>query len=362
MAASHQNSVRAKRDARGLTQAQLAALVGVSRQALGAIESGRAIPSVDVAIMIGRALGVAVEPLFGTDEPRVVVSSGVPAGVRVSLAHVRGAWNAHPLGDDGLRVAADAIGDSRSQGHVRLARPEGAARENVAVAGCAAAIGILADRLNACTGPGRFIWLAQSSGRALAALAAGRIHVAGVHLVDEASGEANVADVRRSGCPFPVTMVTLARWEAGLIVAPGNPRSILGVSDLTRHGLRVVVREREAGAQRLLERFLDRAGIPRHLPGPSLHRARGHLDVARLVDAGAADAGIATRDAAVALGLGFVPLASERFDLAFETAFRDDHRLARLLNELTGGGFRADLTALGYDVAESGAHVADLAV
>ena len=364
MDASGSIKVRAQREARGLTQADLASRVGISRQALGAIEAGRSVPAVDVALGIGRALGVSVEALFERDEPELAVRFGaaeVRRGGRVCLAHVRGEWAAHPLGDDGLRVAADAVADVDAPGQVWLTRPEVAARENVAVAGCASALGILADRLNAQSGPGRFLWLAQSSGHALASLAAGRVHVAGVHLVDDASGEANVADVRRAACPFPVTLITLARWEAGLVVPDGNPRAIRGVDDLLHRGLRVVVREPEAGAQRLLERCLRHAGLPIDLPDASLLHASGHLEVARLIRAGVADVGIATRDAAVALGLGFVPLAVERFDVVFESSFRDDRRLTRLLEELSTGGYRADLTSLGYDVGQSGAHVADLA-
>ena len=364
MTEDERNPVRAARESRRLTQAQLATLVGISRQALGAIEAGRSIPSVDVAIKIGRALATPVELLFGADDTPLAVSNvslAVERGARIGLAHVRGNWAAHPLGDDGLRISADAIADPNSDFHVRLARPQAVALENVALAGCAPGIGIVADRLNARTGPGRFLWLAQSSGHALASLAAGRVHVAGVHLVDEASGEANIADVRRAGCSFPVTLVTLATWEAGLVVPEGNPLSIHRVADLAREGLRIVIREPQAGAQRLLERCLRDAGIPNQPPGATLQRARGHLEVARLIQAGAADVGIATRDVAVALGLGFVPLASERFDLAFETTFRDDRRLVRLLDELATGGCRADLAALGYDVRGSGAHVIDLA-
>jgi molybdate-binding protein len=125
--------------------------------------------------------------------------------------------------------------------------------------------------------------------------------------------------------------------------------------------MRLVVREPESGAQRLLERCLRAVGLPARLPGAELLRAPGHLEVARLIDADAADAGIASRDASVAFGLGFVPLASERFDLVLESSFRDDKRLARLLDELATGTCRAELASLGYGVRESGAHVTDLA-
>jgi molybdate-binding protein len=137
--------------------------------------------------------------------------------------------------------------------------------------------------------------------------------------------------------------------------------AIRSVSDLLRDGLRIVTREPESGAQRLLDRCLRIAGIPSNLPGATSLRANGHLDVARLIWARVADVGIATLDAALALGLAFVPLAVERFDLVFETSLNDDRRLTRLLEELSSGGYRTDLASLGYEVGSSGAHVIDIA-
>ena len=365
MRAEASNGVRAAREALGVTQLDLAMRVRLSRQALGAIEAGRALPSVDVALRLGSALGASVEALFGTagDEVDATIAGDACApGGRVALVQVGGRWVAHALGEDGLRVSADGIvaPQDRNPISIRLARDEAVARENVAVVGCAPALGIIADRLNTRAGPGRCIWFARSSMAALHALASGHAHVAGIHLVDETSGLTNLTDVRRAACGFPVTVVTLARWEAGLVVAPGNPCAIRSVTDLASPALRVVIREAGSGAQRLLDRCLREAGVPHDLGGAIRMRAPGHLEVARAVQIGAADAGIATRDAAIALGLEFIPLAVERFDLAFPSDLRDDRRLARLLDMLVSRACRADLGALGYDVRDTGAHVADV--
>src|SRR5260370_18478675 len=53
------------RTARSLTQTELARRAGISRQALGAIESGAYHPGVAIAIRIARELGTTVEALFG---------------------------------------------------------------------------------------------------------------------------------------------------------------------------------------------------------------------------------------------------------------------------------------------------------
>ncbi|MEZ4432065.1 MAG: substrate-binding domain-containing protein [bacterium] len=213
---------------------------------------------------------------------------------------------------------------------------------------------MVADRLNRRGGGGRCVWVAASSTAALRALARRETHVAGVHLVDARTGEHNVADVRRLAGSAPVVLVTLARWEAGLVVAAGNPRAI-GPESLARPGLRQVAREVGSGARRLLDATLAAVGAA--LPADAL-RAAGHLEVAHAIALGAADVGVASRDAAVAHGLGFVPLAEERYDLVIPRAALADARIERLVDLLTTAPLRRELAALGYDVRPAGDRVA----
>jgi len=226
--------------------------------------------------------------------------------------------------------------------------------------GCARGLGLLAERLNSRPGPGRFLWFSRSSTESLQALAHGRTHLAGVHLVDAKTGEPNVADVRRHAGGPPLTLFTLARWEAGLLTAPNNPKRIRSAADLGRRGLRCVVREPGSGARSLLERELARAGLPRALAGASPLRARSHLQVASAVAMGAADTGLATRDVALAFGLHFVPLAEERYDLVVPRSALEDPRVQRLFDTLSASVFQRELACLGYDVRASGERVAEL--
>ena len=61
--------LRAKREAAGLTQRQLADLVGVTDQTISNIERGVTTPTLDTARALARVLGIAVEGLFGPEEP-----------------------------------------------------------------------------------------------------------------------------------------------------------------------------------------------------------------------------------------------------------------------------------------------------
>lgn len=360
-----ENRVRQRREARGLSQAELAERVGLSRQSVGAIETKRAVPAVDVALRLAHELSCRVEELFGAParEASIRAEGSAELSDRVALARIDERWVCRPLRRDAARTAADGIVVS-TRGRspwIEPVRPLRDASENVLLLGCAGGLGLLAERLNLAREPGRFLWFSCSSTSALEALAKREAHVAGVHLVDARTGEANVADIRRLGFAEPVTLITLARWEEGLVVRPSDGKRIRQASDLGRPGLRLVGREPGAGAQRLLERELSALGLPLGLARKPAVSAGSHFDVARAVAMGVADTGVATRDAALAFELGFIPLAEERYDLAIPRSSLGDARVGRMLDALVSRGFKRELAAVGYDIEPAGERVAEVA-
>ncbi len=62
------NQLRASRDARGLTQADLAEALGVSRQTVISLEQGRYSPSLELALRLARYFGQPLEALFHLDD------------------------------------------------------------------------------------------------------------------------------------------------------------------------------------------------------------------------------------------------------------------------------------------------------
>ncbi|WP_150460485.1 helix-turn-helix transcriptional regulator [Nesterenkonia ebinurensis] len=68
--------VRTQRRSRGLTQAQLAKAVGVSRQTIVSLERGDYAPSVYLALRIGAELGTSVEELFGGTDQQTATRTG----------------------------------------------------------------------------------------------------------------------------------------------------------------------------------------------------------------------------------------------------------------------------------------------
>ena len=360
-----ESGLRRARRKSGLTQGELAARAGISRQALSDLEAARAQPSTVIALNLARALGCRVEELFWLREEGGVLRAELacPArGARRALAGlVGGRWVAHPLlPDDPLAVvtAADAL---LSRSGLRLLRPRESVEANVLIAGCDPGLAVLAGRVVDRWPGQRLCWIGASSDAALSALARGHAHVAGAHLFDEQAREFNVPFVRRSFAGRPMVVVTFANLEEGFAVARGNPKRIRKPEDIARPGVRFVNREPGAGARRLLDRLLRKAGVPGTAVKGYDRLLGGHLAVAQAVAMGAADAGVVARSAAVAHGLDFVPLSEERFDLVFPKEWGSDPRASRIVETLESRAFRRELESLGgYDTRRSGRLVTEL--
>jgi putative transcriptional regulator len=61
------NDVRERRDAEGLSQGELAKELGVSRQTINSIETGKYVPSLPLALALARFFETTVEEMFDAD-------------------------------------------------------------------------------------------------------------------------------------------------------------------------------------------------------------------------------------------------------------------------------------------------------
>lgn len=214
-------------------------------------------------------------------------------------------------------------------------------------------------------------WSLRESGSALASLSEGtarglerlqrdQVIAAAVHFhsldgSDNLVNEANVAAVRAAPDLHDAVLVGVVRREQGLVLPPGNPKRLRGLSDVLALGAKMAMRQQGAGAQMLLDVLLRRAGAApkdlRRLEAPCLTGP----DLATAIRTGHADCGVASRAAAKAAGLDFVPLLWENFDLAMRqrSYFRPSvQALIRFLNERKLRERAEELT--GYDPSPAG--------
>ncbi len=195
----------------------------------------------------------------------------------------------------------------------------------------------------------------------LVALRRGEAHFAGSHLLDPDSGEYNLAYIRRYLPGVPVVVLGLVEREQGLMVLPGNPKSIRSLEDLAREDVTFVNRQRGAGTRVLLDYHLQRLGLaPEQVSGYAQEEFT-HLSVAAAVATGRADCGLGIPAAAQALGLDFVPLFRERYDLVIPREHAESPLLAPLFAVLADEAFRAAVMRLpGYDLGPMGKVIATL--
>jgi molybdate-binding protein len=260
---------------------------------------------------------------------------------------------------DGLIVdQAPARSDDRPAPRVkvRLLRDRRAVEQEISVAGCDPAIFLAGEYLRRRDNNVTVIGWSMGSAAAVEAVKAGEVHVAGLHVVDAKSGESNLPFLRKHLKNDNFTVVTFAAWEEGWIVASGNPKGIQGAVDLVRKDVRFVNREGGSGARILLDRKLTEAGINSDRVKGYGHEATSHFEVARVVAEGQADVGIGVRSAAIVLGMDFIPLQVERYDLVIPTKLLKTNRgLEQLLDTIVSRPFRTEVEALGgYDTSQTG--------
>jgi len=196
----------------------------------------------------------------------------------------------------------------------------------------------------------------MSSVAGIAAVKERRAHIAGVHLLEPETGEYNRPQVAAAFEDKRAMLVTLAHRQQGLILPRGNPRKVAGLADVVRLRLRMANREIGSGVRALQDHLLKSHKVPRRKSssGSELEFAT-HLEVATAVAEGRVDAGIGVMSAARALGLEFLPLTWERYDLlTTDEAFY--HRPTQTFFEMIKSEWLRQLVATlpGYHARETG--------
>lgn len=209
-------------------------------------------------------------------------------------------------------------------------------------------------------------WALRESGSDLALLAGGsedglrrlageQAVLAGMHIIDGATGDYNVPAIRTMRGLADVVLIEWAKREQGLVLPRGNPRGIRAIEDLAGKGIRIVRRQAGAGTQTLLRHLLARAGLDLDALAVVEAPALTETDLAVAIFDGKADAGLAARAVANRFHLDFIPLHRERFDLALRRRDYFEPPLQNLLRFARSAAFAEQARQLGgYDVGELG--------
>jgi molybdate-binding protein/transcriptional regulator with XRE-family HTH domain len=273
-----------RRQQRGWSQAALAESSGVSRTEVSAIETGRLVPSVAVAIRLAEALHDTVEALFGSAPVSAPATWAWPQAATDSRCW----WGSV---DDRLLAFPVEHTAAGSIPHDDVTAPQDApADRTLVMAGCDPLAGLVVHALAARHGI-RVIPLLRSSSAALDLLRRGLVHVAGLHLTDLSGRSSNHENVKSALGPG-YRLLHQVQWETGIAVV--GTRKERTAEALVRGRVRWVNREEGSAARRAFDLLL----ASRRRPAGYDYVVRDHRAVAATISSGWAEAGICVRPAA----------------------------------------------------------------
>ncbi len=189
----------------------------------------------------------------------------------------------------------------------------------------------------------------------LMAIRKGVCHLAGCHLLNAEDGTYNAAFIEKYLPGTAVRRVNLVFRDQGLMVLPENPKKIAGIEDLAREDVRLINRQGGSGTRILLDYRLAQLGIDTGKIQGYADEEFTHMSVAVAVLSGRADVGLGIFAAARALGLDFIPVVTEQYDLVIPEEHFFSENLQRLLEIINSPAFKARVAKLGgYHTARTG--------
>ena len=189
----------------------------------------------------------------------------------------------------------------------------------------------------------------------LLAIQEGNADMAGIHLLDEETGEYNYPYIKHTLQGIEVAVVHLADRIQGLMVAKGNPKHIMNLEDLKRPDVTFANRQKGSGTRVWLDYKLRGLGIlPNSIKGYT-RELDTHLAVAMCIVRGEADVALGIQAAANSCNLDFIPATKERFDLVIPLKYYNSQLFTPLLQVIQSEEFKKVVNEMGgYDTAQTG--------
>jgi putative molybdopterin biosynthesis protein len=304
---------------------------------------------------------------------KIASKLGVEEFLRVKLGQVDNHIVATPLprGAGCITSITEADGIIRIPNHMEglqdqdtvtaeLLRPLQSIRDTIVIVGSHDnTLDVLADQLRAGHSTLTLSSSHVGSMGGLMAIKRGVCHLAGSHLLDTEDGTYNISYIKRYLPEFSagdqIRLVNLVLRDQGLIVAKNNPKGIKGIEDLRRNDLTFINRQGGSGTRILLDYRLDQMEIdPATIKGYDTEEFT-HMSLAVAVLSQRVDVGLGIYAAAKALGLDFIPVVTEQYDLIIPQKYFKTPNIQYLLQTIKTVEFKKRVQALGgYSTEKTG--------
>jgi putative molybdopterin biosynthesis protein len=215
-------------------------------------------------------------------------------------------------------------------------------------------LGILREIYAQRTAPVSLFWATVGSSAGLTAIRDGIADFALAHLLDPATGQYNLPYLKNQ-VPEGTAAVRLFRREIGIVVKRGNPLTIRSIADFSRKKIRIINRQPGSGIRFLFDHKLNQLSIDGKQIAGYEKTVTTHMEVGLRILSGEADAGVAARAAARLLGLDFLELTQECFDLLIPKSRFSSPGIQTLVEIVGSKEFRGRVQTMGgYDLSEAG--------
>ncbi|WP_088071723.1 substrate-binding domain-containing protein [Gottfriedia luciferensis] len=183
----------------------------------------------------------------------------------------------------------------------------------------------------------------------------GECDIVSLHLYDGETGEYNLPYLKKILVGYSYILINLLSRKAGFYVKKGNPLNLTAWTDLNREDIKIINREKGSGARILLDEQLRINGISSKKIKGYEHEENNHLSVASAVSTGKADIGVGIEKAAKLVGIDFVPLITEQYDLVILKTLETEQLITTIKEILLSNQFQSEVNSLGdYDTSQTG--------
>jgi putative molybdopterin biosynthesis protein len=299
---------------------------------------------------------------------RIVSGMGAEDFIRMNIGYVNGQYVANPLtraagvtmsyvrADGLLIIPANVIGYEQGEfAEVELLRPLEEIKNAIVFCGSHdLTIDLLSSQLKSIRTDKKIVSSHVGSMAGLMAIRKGEAHVAGVHLLDPATKEYNISYVNKVLPGQDVILYPFLKRKQGWILPKGNPLAISSVEDLVAKNANFVNRQKGAGTRILFDLLLSDAGLASEQITGYGREMFSHLAVAAEVKGDDHAAGLGIFPAAKAMGLDFLPIADEEYDLVMTKSFYESESGQELIAIIQSPAFKAKVENIGgYVVVEN---------
>lgn len=298
---------------------------------------------------------------------RIVSTMGAEDFVRLTIGYVNGKYIANPLSraagvttsyvraDGVLVVPPDQIGYEQGEiVEVELFRPLDEIKNAIVCIGSHdLTIDILSAEIQSRQHNMKMVSSHVGSMAGILAIRKGEAHLAGIHLLDPETKQYNLSYIKRLLPDMDVVLLPFLKRKQGWMVPKGNPLGIKTVGDIAKQKAQFVNRQKGAGTRILFDLLLKEAGLsPEEINGYQ-REMFSHLAVAAEVEGDQQAVGLGIYSAAKAMGISFVPLADEEYDLLMTREFYESERGLQMRAVIQSSSFKEKVERIGgYQVVE----------